>query len=365
MTGKKVSYFAGGNTAKGFYNLLESNLQGIEVIYTLIGGPGNGKSSLIKRLASTWSEKGYDIEQIYCSFDHDKLAGLIIPSLKCAIIDATHPKGFKPKAPGAIEQYVNLGVAWDTSLLSTQRQAILNYEKQKSETLELAYQSFERGLLIHDELESVYINNIDFKKADQVTKELIEKLFTGKKSKLSDAITRHRFFGASTPNGVVDFIANITEGLNKRFFIKGRAGTGKSTLLKKIAATATERDFDVEVYHCGFDPESIDMIIIRELSVCLFDSTDPHEYFPNRHGDEIVDLYEKTVAPGTDEANEYEINTLNKRYKQRMKEGIGYLQEAKTIHDQLKKIYVDSTDFSVIDAIYKDIYRSIEKCQNF
>ncbi|CQR47509.1 hypothetical protein BN1058_01830 [Paraliobacillus sp. PM-2] len=361
MSGKIVNYFVGGNTAKGFYNLLESNLQGLEIIYTLIGGPSNGKSSLIKRLASKWSDKGYDIEQIQSSFENDKLVGLIIPDLKCAIIDTTQPHVLKPKAPGAIEQYVNLGVAWDTALLSTNRQAILNYQKQKSETFELAYKSFERGLLIHDELESIYISNIDFEKADKVTKELIDKIFISKQGNCAKPITRHRFFGASTPSGVVDFISNITEGLKKRYFIKGRAGTGKSTLLKKIAETATERDFDVEVYHCGFDPDSIDMVIIRELGVCIFDSTDPHEYFPNKHGDEIIDLYEKTITPGTDEANEYEINDLNKRYKQRMKEGIEYLQEAKSIHDQLRKIYVDATDFSVVDAIYEDINESIEK----
>lgn len=360
MSGKTVNYFAGGNTAKGFYNLLESNLYGLEIVYTLIGGPGNGKSSLIKRLASTWIEKGYDIEQIFCPFDNDKLAGLIIPDLKCGVIDGTFPQGVKPKAPGAIEQYVNLGVAWDTSSLSTQRQAILSYQKQKNEILERAYLSFEKGLLIHDDLESIYIRNMNFKQADQVTRELIDKIFISKKGTSKDATEKHRFFGASTPNGVVDYIENITEELNKRFFIKGRAGTGKSTLLKKIAAVAIERNFDVEVYHCGFDPKSIDMVVIRELRVCVFDSTDPHEYFPTRHGDEIVDLYEKTITPGTDEANEVEINDFNQRYKQQMKEGITFLHEAKGIHDQLKKIYVEATDFSVVDAIYEDIIRSIE-----
>ncbi|WP_054860951.1 hypothetical protein [Gracilibacillus sp. JCM 18860] len=85
--------------------------------------------------------------------------------------------------------------------------------------------------------------------------------------------------------------------MTKRYFIKGRAGSGKSTLLKKVVSASKERGFDIEVYHCGFDPESVDMVVIRELSVCLFDSTDPHEYFPKRKGDEIVDLYKLTITP--------------------------------------------------------------------
>ncbi|GGM39643.1 hypothetical protein GCM10011351_27250 [Paraliobacillus quinghaiensis] len=361
MGGKVIHYFADGNTAKGFYDLFESNLQGLERIYTLKGGPGNGKSNIIKKLAEVWGNKGYNIELIHCSSDNDALDGLIIQDLKCAVIDGTPPHVLEPKAPGAIEQYVNLGIAWDISLLSAKREIILDYQKQKEEAFEAAYNSFQNGLRIHDDLEAIYINNMDFEKANEVTNELMDKIFIGKQSESDNAITRDRFFGASTPEGVVDYISNITEGVPKRFFIKGRAGTGKSTLLKKIAATATERSFDVELYHCGFDPESIDMVIIRELGVCVFDSTDPHEYFPNKHGDEIIDLYEKTVAPGTDEAYETEINDLTKRYKQRMKEGISYLQEAKSVHDQLKKIYIDATDYSVVDAIYDDINMSIEK----
>ena len=34
--------------------------------------------------------------------------------------------------------------------------------------------------------------------------------------------------------------------------------------------------FDVEIYHCGFDPHSLDMVIVREVGIAIFDSTSPH-----------------------------------------------------------------------------------------
>ncbi|UFT98723.1 PRK06851 family protein [Radiobacillus kanasensis] len=364
MTGRERNYYAGGNTAKGFYNLFDSNLQGLESVYILKGGPGTGKSSLIKRLSDTWKERGYDVERIHCSSDPDSLDGLIIPDLKFGVFDGTAPHVLEPKAPGAIENYLNLGIAWDTESLEESREEILDYQEKLSKAYENAYSSFERGLRVHDDLEDIYIKEMDFAKANEVTEELIKKVVGDEQSKQVEGTTRHRFFGASTPNGPVDFIPNLTEDLSKRYFLKGRAGTGKSTLLKKVAAAAEQKRFDVEVYHCGFDPESVDMVVIRELGVCVFDSTAPHEYMPSRHGDEIVDLYETSVTPGTDETYKTEITKFTKGYKQGIKDGVSYLKEAKELHDELEKYYIGATDFSVIDQIYENLHIVLQQLED-
>ena len=79
-----------------------------------------------------------------------------------------------------------------------------------------------------------------------------------------------RFFGTTTPGGAVNFIDSITEDLNKRYFIKGRPGTGKSTFLKKLSKSLTEKGYDIEQYYCSFDPKSLDMVVCRELCFCVF-----------------------------------------------------------------------------------------------
>ncbi|MDC3412156.1 PRK06851 family protein [Aquibacillus sp. 3ASR75-11] len=363
MAGKELNYYAGGNTAKGFYGVFESNMQGLERVFILKGGPGTGKSTLLKKLGEAWKEKGYDIERIHCSSDNNSLDGLIIPALKFGMFDGTAPHVLEPSVPGAIEEYVNLGVAWDSNRLAEQKDVIQKYQEKISDAFQAAYDSFATGLRVHDELEEIYISNMDFEKADDVTRNLIERLYQDNKVVGKNANVKHRFFGAATPEGSVDFIPNITENIKKRFFIKGRAGTGKSTLLKKIAAAAEERGFDVEVYHCGFDPESLDMVIVRELDFCLFDSTDPHEYFPDRPSDEVIDLYELTVNSGTDEKFEKDIKQLTDEYKSFMKKGTSYLQEAKRLHDKLENIYVDSIDFSITDTIYEEISGELEQLE--
>ncbi|MGN7938289.1 PRK06851 family protein [Virgibacillus sp. 6R] len=359
MSGKVRHYYAGGNTAKGFYSLYESALEDLERVYILKGGPGTGKSSLMKKIGDIMESKSLNVEYLHCSSDNDSIDGVILPDYKVGIVDGTAPHIIEPKAPGVVEEYVNLGVAWDSQKLANDKQTILSLNKDIAGKFEIAYKTFAEALAAHDEIEEIYISNMNFDKANQLTDEVISLLYgeeqLEKKSKI-----KHRFLGAATPLGAVDFIQNLTSDVQNRYFIKGRAGSGKSTMLKKIVAEGEKRGFDIEVYHCGFDPNSLDMVIIRERDVAIFDSTAPHEYFPERDTDKIIDMYERCINPGTDEKYADEIERTTKAYKGKMKDAISYLAEAKQLRDRLEAIYINAMDFQVVDEMQQSILYEIE-----
>lgn len=158
----------------------------------------------------------------------------------------------------------------------------------------------------------------------------------------------------------MDFVPNLTSGL-KRYLVKGRAGSGKSTLLKKIAAEGIKRGFDVEIYHCGFDPNSLDMIIVRELGFAIFDSTAPHEYYPDRATDEIVDMYSRCILPGTDEEYSEAIAGIKERYSSTMKQSTQHLTDAKVFLVALKQIYTSTLNFDRVDQIKSQILEEINE----
>ena len=359
MRGKIRNYYAGGNTAKGFYNLYDSALEDLNKLYILKGGPGTGKSTLIKSIGEFIVNKGINIEYLHCSSDTNSVDGVVIPEFKIGLVDGTAPHVIEPKAPGVIEEYVNLGVAWDSKKLSVHKEAILSLNNEISRKFQTAYDTFAAALKAHDEIEEIYISNMDFQEANKLTDEL-NKLFFSDDTVSKEPKIKHRFLGAATPSGAVDFIQNLTEDIEKRYFIKGRAGSGKSTMLKKIASVWESRGFDIEVYHCGFDPNSLDMVIIPEKSIAIFDSTAPHEYFPDRKNDEIIDMYERCITPGTDEKFENEIERTTKSYKDKMKEAISYLADVKVLRDQLEAIYIEAMDFSKVDQIQKEILEEIK-----
>ncbi|MFS0783930.1 PRK06851 family protein [Bacillus sp. 1P06AnD] len=343
-------YFAGGNTAYGFHSLYDSNLAGLKKVFILKGGPGTGKSTMMKEIANIFEEQGYSLQILHCSSDNNSIDGVIINELRVGIVDGTAPHVIEPKLPGAVEQYVNVGEAWDSQALSEKKDQIEQLMEDISNSYEAAYSSFAAALKIHDEWEAIFIDKMDFDKANALTEELVDQLYgQQRKEKISDV--RHRFLGAATPDGAVDFVPNLTGDVERRYFIKGRPGSGKSTMLKAIASEAELRGYDVEIYHCGFDPNSLDMVIVRELGFAIFDSTAPHEYFPSRAGDEVIDVYERCIEAGTDEDYKTDIEHVSKRYRAKMDEATAFLASAKKRHDQLEQLYIECMDFTKVTEL--------------
>ncbi|MCJ8007799.1 hypothetical protein ACFFF5_11985 [Lederbergia wuyishanensis] len=356
MGGKILKYFAGGNTAKGFYSLYDTNLVDLERVFILSGKSKNEKTNIINHFIKKWKDLDYPMEIFYRASNPEHVEGLIIRNLNFAIVDGDYPREIGKEQVGAQWETIDLDQSDRTARLDGELNEVTDLKLKIQQSYLNAYNSYQTGLKVHDEWERIYIDHMNFDLADKVATSLIAALF--KKAipvTHKDSIIRRRFLGAATPIGPVDFVDNITEGLSTRYFLKGRAGTGKSTLLKKVAAEAERNGYDIEIYHCGFDPNSLDMIVVRELGWAVFDSTSPHEYFPEKTGDEVIDMYELTVAPGTDEAFAEEIANIEARYHEQMKLGKFYLAEAKKYEDELEEIYCKVSDHSQTNLMIDEL----------
>ena len=103
------------------------------------------------------------------------------------------------------------------------------------------------------------------------------------------------FIGANTPLGFVSRYDQIAkdESIKKIYVIKGGAGTGKSTLMKKIAEKCFDNGSVVERIHCSSDPDSLDCVVVRDKGFAILDGTPPHPMEPQYPGafEKLVDLY--------------------------------------------------------------------------
>lgn len=328
---EKISYYATGHTAEGFVNFLESNLEEIET-KIIIKSPSNYWETEVLRGLLEVFEDAARIEVIHSPVGKAYLKGIIIRERSIAILASTH-----------FQTEIEDAVVWDlTDYLAKPFEENLQLEKilkgiQRSERA--AYDVFANGLKIHDDLEAVYIKNMNFERADALASKLVDELLGDVPKRGRTPKVYHRLFGTNTPEGVVNVVPELLKGADRCDFIKGRAGTGKSTFMRKVADACLKKGYDIELYHCSFAPGSIDMVFVRDLKYCIFDSTDPHEFSPSKQGDAIIDTYAEFVEPGTDELYADEIEFLNNAYKTEMKQGIVYLQEVGVMIDKLEAYY--------------------------
>jgi len=132
-------------------------------------------------------------------------------------------------------------------------------------------------------------------------------------------------------------------------------------MLKRLVKEAEKRGFDVDVYHCGFDPNSLDMVLINELDFVIFDSTAPHEYFPTRVSDEKIDMYQEIIKHGTDEEYQKQLDQIILRYKLEVDAGTTFLKEVKDKIDVLEKIYMNLLDLDELTRLAEDIFGKLSK----
>lgn len=236
----------------------------------------------------------------------DSVTGIYLPDLQAGIMQADI------FAPGKISFSALYAPGHAEKIREIHRNAVAVYNTAKT---------------YHNLEEEIYISEMNFDKANAVLNRFLAQLFEGREKKEKSGVAFHRFFGAGSIHGNLCYIPQLTESVQKRYFIKGRAGTGKSTFLKKVAKALLEFGADTEIYHCSFDPNSLDMVIAREIGVCLFDSTAPHEFYPERETDEIIDFYQKCITPGTDEKYTDRIHELETAYKEKIHEGLTLLNE--------------------------------------
>ena len=148
------------------------------------------------------------------------------------------------------------------------------------------------------------------------------------------------FAGANTVNGFVSYYDKVFGECEKIYIIKGGSGTGKSSLMKTVAAAAESKGREVEYFYCSFDPASLDGIIIDGI-IAIIDGTAPHVYEPTLPGakENLVDLgafWDEAILRARGE----EIKELLAAKKQCFKSAYAYLSAVGAM-DHIKRNIVD------------------------
>ncbi|MBR2485711.1 MAG: hypothetical protein IKB54_05120, partial [Clostridia bacterium] len=200
-------YYLGSNTYKGFYGLYEEAIAPLDRVLLLKGGPGTGKSSLMKKVMKEGLNRGYNVECWHCSGDPNSLDGVLIKELGAAVIDATAPHAVEPKIPVAKEVIINLLDCVRRDKIKGYRSHLEKLANDKKECFVRAYEHLKCGFGYFTQINRLLTDNVDMGEIDLVAREYALKIAgeNGGDDKVKKKGANRRFFRAITPEGVVSF----------------------------------------------------------------------------------------------------------------------------------------------------------------
>ncbi len=170
---------------------------------------------------------------------------------------------------------------------------------------------------------------------------------------------KHYFLGCTSPGGFRTPFADCVFGAdNYTYIIKGTAGSGKSTLMKRIAEAFP--DEEKEIYHCSADPASLDAVYFTKAGVILLDGTAPHVFEPEQPyiAQEIVNAGECLDKKKVSE-RKYEIISASAKCASYHRQCAGYVTALSAVLADMYRIGSDILDREALAAFTKRVCRRI------
>ena len=357
MKGKMRKLFPGANTSNGFYSYFDYIIpKDVNRIFCLKGGPGVGKSSLMKKVAREFAERGYDVEVFPCSSDPGSLDAVVIKKLKVVLLDATAPHIVDPKIPGAIDEIVNFGDFWNVDNLENNKIEISQCNKEISGCFQRAFKYLKAAEPIFYDIEVKNSDAMDFGKLNKFTEEFMEELFKGVENKGVFSMPRHLFGTAITPIGHIDYTDSLLQDAKKVYYLDGKIGYGKTTFLKRIYEKAVLKGLKVEVFHYPLIPEKIEGIMIEDLGIAITTSS----LFKDQ---DTINLGEFVNKSKIDECKE-ELESDEKILDELINYAIYNLKKAKSNHDVIENYYIPNMNFEKVDELKNQLIERILKYED-
>ncbi len=365
-TGRTKHVFPGGNTALGFFSYYDHLVPPDAArVFILKGGPGVGKSSFMRKIGDKLLSRGFDIEHHHCSSDNGSLDGVVIPAAGTALLDGTAPHVVDPVHPGAVSEIIHLGDYWGEAKLRAAREEIQAVNRRLGRLFATAYSQLAEAKVIRDEMESYVTESMCFAPVNRLTGELIREILGERAGRYeAEPRARHLFRSAVSPDGVVHHIGSLLTEVKQLYLLKGRPGSGRSTLVETVAHAALARGLDTEVYHCALEPHRADLVVIPAARAAVLKEVEEVGFQPGTVPGLRVAAYDLDVFLDRGRLAEYEVELMSagQRFTAALNRAVRYIGEAKRTHDHLETFYIPAMDFAAVDRRRDEVLERILAC---
>lgn len=345
-------YFAAANGGVGFISYFDRVFDNADFdrIYILKGGPGTGKSSLMKKAAALSIKHGHSTESILCSSDPESLDGIIINKngRRIAIIDGTAPHVREAKSPGAVDEIVNLGDSWDPDKLRSVRHEIEELQRKKQIAYTTAYSILHSAYTYQLRKRSLLEDCIDREKL----KKTILRLLPQKSVNIKHPKPGYKLKNAISVHGPCS-CEIYEENADSTISVYGSHG-GSFAVLREILNVSNANNLKLTLSPSPLDTNTIDAISLDDYNVCFIDTSKDRSCIKGKAINSERFLYQnklREIKP--------ELRLLSRLYEDSMKAAYKVLASAKEYHFALEDIYIKAMDFKKKEKIEELLFERI------
>ncbi|HAA90529.1 MAG TPA: hypothetical protein DCE07_08200 [Peptococcaceae bacterium] len=167
-------------TPAGIVDHLSTILGGTEKLFLIQGCPGSGTEKAIKLVAEIGYHCGFACEVYHCAFDPEQIDLVVFPEMQAAVLKMFLQLKFDPiNLPGLKEIRVyDFATCIAEEKLESQREQLEYMRKIFKDSLNRAISSLKQAKEVHDQLESFYVQSVDYQKVEQKRKLILEKILS-------------------------------------------------------------------------------------------------------------------------------------------------------------------------------------------
>lgn len=352
-TSKEQAYFAASNSRGGFHSYYERCFRHkVDRLFYIKGGPGTGKSTLMRQVARCGEARGYRVEYYYCSSDADSLDAVLLygEGTSLGLLDATSPHAMEPVLPGVEEEIIDLGQFWNSSHLSAHREEIIRLNGKKVAGYRAAYRYLAGAGDISDVLQATVEPCIDREKMRRA----VHRLLKGTEKNGGDGKLSIGLCESVGMSGRVRLDTYLYLG-ERVCLIENYLDTAYM-LTRELGQMATERRLNVRISYHPVLPDRIDALLLED-SKTVFLVCDPgkgEELQAKAPHSRLVHMRHLVVPSAVRQVREKIRQTARLR-EALISEAQGELRQVAQAHFELEQIYSAAMDFDAKERYTREL----------
>lgn len=263
-------FFLEANTERGYVSCFKESYiaeTGWRA-FVLKGGPGSGKSLLLKRLAKDYAGMGSKVILSPSVSDPKSLSGIIAEDRGVIIYDGDLPDVGREDYPVVCEKIIDLGELSDEKLLMKFKPKIIDGIKAGRLLEKRAKGYVGAAAMLLEDNRRVAAECADLDKAESFARRLAEKIFATKKA--AQGRESVRFLSGVTPSGMVYYRSTPPKLCGRIITISDRHGACAAPIMGVIRDAALANGYSIITCPSPLCPEKrIEHIFVEELGVAF------------------------------------------------------------------------------------------------